>query len=86
MNLQNGTFESEFRKLVEEFMAPRKLEIELSEYGYYCGDGCCYNYGTITTVNGEELPCHNEDTGTILRQVLEHLGHEVEISYGEDED
>ena len=60
------------------------LKINLTEYGYSCGDGCCYNYGTITTVNGVELPCHNQDAGTILSQVLEHLGYKVEIEYGDD--
>lgn len=43
-------------------------------------DGCCTNYGTITKVNGQELELHNQDTATILRQVLEYLGYEVEIN------
>jgi hypothetical protein len=55
------------------------LKINLHEYSYHCGDGCCLNYGTITTVNGVKLPLHNQDAGTILRQVLEYLGYEVEI-------
>ncbi len=57
----------------------KELKIELHEYSYTCGDGCCYNYGTITTINGEELSCHNTDTATILKQILEHLGYKVEI-------
>lgn len=60
------------------------LNINLTDYGYSCGDGCCYNYGTVTKVNGVELPCHNQDVGTILSQVLEHLGYKVEIEYGDD--
>lgn len=60
------------------------LKINLTEYGYSCGDGCCYNYGTITTVNGVELPFHNQDAVTILIQVLEHLGYKVEIEYSDD--
>lgn len=59
------------------------LKIKLIDYEYSCGDGCCYDYGTITTVNDVELPCHNQDAGTILEQVLEHLGYEVEIIYEE---
>jgi len=55
------------------------LKIKLHEYGYSCSDGCCYTYGTITTVNGIELPSHNQDAETILCQVLEHLGYKVEI-------
>lgn len=61
------------------------LRIKMTEYGYHCGDGCCYNYGTITTVNDVELPLHNQDPGTILRQVLEHLGYNVEMEFDYDE-
>ena len=57
----------------------KKLKIELNEYSYDCGDGCCHNYGLITTVNRIELPCHNMDVGTNLEQVLTHLGFEVEL-------
>ena len=56
-----------------------KVKIELDKYYYNCGDGCCTNYGTITTVNGKELDLHNEDVATILQQVLTELGYEAEI-------
>ncbi|CAB4138579.1 hypothetical protein UFOVP331_139 [uncultured Caudovirales phage] len=56
-----------------------KLNISLTEYTYECGDGCCTNFGTVTAVNGVDLPFHNQDIETILQQVLEHLGYEVEI-------
>jgi hypothetical protein len=55
------------------------LNIKLEEYCHTCGDGCCTDYGTITTVNGEELPCHNQDASTIVKQILEHLGYKVEM-------
>jgi len=57
----------------------KNLKINLHAYSYHCGDGCCFNYGTITTVNGVELENDNDDTESILRKVLEHLGYEVEI-------
>jgi hypothetical protein len=56
-----------------------KVKIELEEYSYDCADGCCTNYGTITKVDGVELPLHNQDTATMIEQILEHLGYEVEI-------
>lgn len=65
-------------------MEKNKLNISLAEYTYTCGDGCCTTYGTVTTVNGVELPYNNQDTETILRQVLEHLGYEVDIEYSYD--
>ena len=65
----------------------KNLEIELHEYDYECGDGCCHHFGTIVTVNGTQLPMHNQDAATILREVLTHLGYEVEIkeTYYKDE-
>lgn len=51
------------------------MKIEIIHYD----DGGDY-YGTRTKVDGEELELHNSDTGTIVRQLLEHLGHEVEVT------
>jgi len=63
-------------------MKPTKnLNITLEEYNSICSDGCCHDYGTITTVNGVELECHNTDTESIVRQILEHLGYNVTIEY-----
>ena len=50
-----------------------KVKINLEDYDYKCGDGCCDHYGTITTVNDVELPCHNQDAMTIVKQILQHL-------------
>lgn len=58
----------------------KKVKIEFEHYDYECGDGCCYEYGVITKVNGEELEFGNEDTETIVRGILERLGYEVEIT------
>jgi hypothetical protein len=33
-----------------------ELLIELEEWDHTCNDGCCYDYGMITTVNGEGEP------------------------------
>ena len=56
-----------------------KVKITFEEYESNCADGCCYDYGMITTVNGEELEFRNSDTETIVRGILEKLGYEVEI-------
>lgn len=60
-------------------MSKPKIKIELDEWFYTCGDGCCTEYGTTTKVNGEEMPLINQDAGTIVKMVLEHLGYEVEL-------
>jgi hypothetical protein len=57
----------------------KKQVIILDEFSYECADGCCSDYGTRTSVNGVELPFYNQDAGTILEQVLTHLGYEVEV-------
>lgn len=57
----------------------KKIKIELDEYDYDCSDRCCTNYGTIVTVNGEELTCHNKDVSTIIRNILSHIGYDVEV-------
>lgn len=62
-----------------EKLEKEKLRVELNHYHSECGDGCCTNYGTITTVNGVEMEVHNQDAGTILREVLIHLGYKAEI-------
>ena len=56
-----------------------KIEITFKHYESYCADGCCYDYGMVTKVNGEELDFRNEDTEIIVRGILEKLGYEVEI-------
>ena len=57
----------------------KKITIILDEYDYECGDGCCTNFGTTTTINGIELDCHNQDAGTIVRQILEYLKIDAEV-------
>lgn len=57
----------------------KKIKIELDEYDYDCADGCCTNYGTIVTVNGEELTSQNKDVSTIIKNILSHIGYDVEV-------
>jgi hypothetical protein len=56
-----------------------KVKITFKEYDSTCGDGCCYDYGMITTVNGEELEFKNTDAETIVKGILEKLGYNVTI-------
>jgi hypothetical protein len=57
------------------------LYITFEDYDSICSDGCCHDYGTITTLNGIELECHNQDTESILMQILLHLNYNVTIEY-----
>lgn len=78
----NGTDFIHYRQFVNEWFEEikPKIIIDLIDYNYKCGDGCCTNYGTITKVNGVELENNNQDVSTILTKVLEHLGYEVEVN------
>jgi hypothetical protein len=67
--------------LSESTNTDKQLNITFEEYGYSCSDGCCYDYGTITTVNGVELETHNQDPETMVSQILEHLGYKVVVEY-----
>jgi hypothetical protein len=64
----------------------KKIKIEIDEWVHNCSDGCCTTYGTTTKVNGEEMPLINQDVGTIVTMILEHLGYEVELieTYNEE--
>ena len=65
----------------------KKVKIHLDEWTYECGDGCCTDYGTTTKVDGVQMKFQNQDPGTILTMVLEHLGYEVELieTYNDEE-
>ena len=62
----------------------KKIKINLNEYNYSCSDGCCDNFGTKTTINGTELPFYNQDAGTIVKGVLEHLEIDAEVTISEN--
>ena len=61
-------------------MVKKKVKIVIDEYAYNCSGGCCYDYGLNISVNDVELPCENMDVGTQVKQILEHLGYEVELT------
>ena len=60
-------------------MKPQKIKIELDEWDSSCSDGCCLSFGTTIKVDGVQLDSTNQDAGTIVREILEHLGYEVEL-------
>jgi hypothetical protein len=64
-------------KWCQEQTLKEKLVIELNEYDYTGSSNDIY--GMVVKVNGVEMPYHNLDVSTILEEVLEHLGYEVEI-------
>jgi len=58
------------------------LEIDLIDWDYNCGDGCCYNSGQDITLNGEKLDEQNaEDSKNALTAILTKLGYKVYINY-----
>ena len=57
------------------------ITLTLEDWEYTCGDGCCYEYGTDVMINGEKVSTYQISLEQTLREVLEHLGHKVEIIY-----
>jgi ABC-type proline/glycine betaine transport system substrate-binding protein len=62
----------------------KELDINFHEYSYSCGEGCCTDYGTITTINGVVLEDNTSEYTVIIKQILEHLGYKVNITTTED--
>lgn len=58
----------------------KRLEIELTNWSNSCADGCCYEYGLETKVNGVVIDTHNGGLSVVLQKVLEHLGYKVNIN------
>jgi len=58
-----------------------KVKIKLKHWDYTCADECCYDYGVVIEVNGEECDDSyaGDDVEKALRFTLEKLGFEVEI-------
>lgn len=57
-----------------------KVLLQTQDWEYYCGDGCCYDYGTYIYVNGKQATSIEglyEGIEPII-EVLETLGYEVE--------
>lgn len=56
------------------------IKIEVKEWSYTCGDGCCDTYGMDVYVDGVQV---NEfdvsEKEALLMAVLKHLGIEAEI-------
>jgi hypothetical protein len=63
------------------------MRIETKDYSYQCGDGCCYEYGTILYIDGKQITdrrfsCEAEAYLYILQDVL---GHQVDYIDDEEE-
>ena len=56
-----------------------KHKITKQNYHYECGDGCCDEFGTTWTLNGEEVYHGSQDDEAILNILLK-LGIQAEIT------
>jgi hypothetical protein len=62
-------------RLVNMYSEKTKLHtIELEDWTYSCGDGCCSDFGTRLVVNGEELTDYFEGTSDEIIGLLKSLG------------
>ncbi len=59
------------------------VNIEIKDWDYTCGDGCCYEYGETISVNGKE--CDNHHAGGSVKQSLEYTLTELKIPFNINE-
>ena len=55
------------------------IKIEIKEWNYRCGDGCCDTFGTSLIINGDE--CINSNAGGDVYQALEFLLQKLNVKY-----
>jgi hypothetical protein len=53
--------------------------IEINDSSWQCADGCCTWYETLIKVNGVEI-CKDGGLEDVLKAVLKHFGHEVDVT------
>lgn len=70
---------------LERFVEMQEINIELRDWDYTCGDGCCYDYGVELVINGEST--NGEDSSYIgdnvkraLEEVLKVTGFKFKIN------
>lgn len=60
-------------------MSDKTVTLRFDEWEHQCGDGCCYDYGTATYVNGVRVDDYGISLENAIQSVLEHLGYKVVI-------
>lgn len=58
----------------------KPLTLQIEEWDYNCGDGCCYEYGETLSIDDEEVyKSHMEFIDRdLVKTILKHLGYSVE--------
>jgi len=71
----------------KDLIGNQELVIELEDWDYRCGDGCCYEWGVGISINGEDLDSigfvGSNDVEVGIVRILEYLGINYEIKYKE---
>lgn len=65
----------------EKIDGRRKVIIEIEDWEYECGDGCCYDWGTILRVNGSQLIDRFDGNVYVIEGILQMLDIDYEINY-----
>ena len=53
--------------------------IELKDWDWECGDGCCYDYGTELIIDGVSLSKHFDTCNGAFPEILKKLFDEVGV-------
>lgn len=65
----------------------QEINIELRDWDYTCGDGCCYDYGTELLIDGETIDDETssylgDNVQRSLEEVLKKTGFKFKIEHG----
>ena len=96
-NVKGLTDNQKINKIRKRSMSKKKIKIELRNWDYTCGDGCCTDYGVSLFMDGKEMehPDSTEgdyipnqyigdDVSLALLSILTKLGYDVEITETHD--
>jgi hypothetical protein len=51
-----------------------KMNIELRNWEWECGDKCCYDWGTKLIIDGNKLLNDTSNDEDVIRAILEYVG------------
>ncbi len=62
------------------------IHVKLTDYGYSCGDGCCYTYGIIVEMGEEKINLPFATELDVMKCVLSKLDINLIIEHDENYD
>lgn len=62
------------------------MKIEMVDWSYDCGDGCCYEWGVDLFIDGEKINSFSEQALALKWVLINRFGVVIEEGYEDDYD